>query len=292
MRAEGILGCPVLDEHARYCGFVDMLDLVAFTVRQFDIAGLDPDIQGYAELLDRLHEFWDAKVSDVLELGARRSWSRDPVRAVQPGITAFEAMERFINTGAHRMPVLDEMGRVIGLCTESMLISVLGQQLGLLGQARNLTVRELNKDLCNEVYAVHEGDRALSAFRRMADLGVHGLAVFDRSDALVDVLTVRDLRGIGNNANRFKRLFLSVKAFKEYTRNEFGAQTPPAPLYVTPDATLAKVVQVMDDGNIHRVFECEEEPSRMGGKWNRLLPRHCISQKVRTKGMCYIDLRR
>jgi len=36
--------------------------------------------------------------------------------------------------------------------------------------------------------------------------------------ALVDVLTVRDLRGIGNNANRFKRLFLSVKAFKEYTR--------------------------------------------------------------------------
>lgn len=52
------------------------------------------------------------------------------------------------------------------------------------------------------------------------------------------------LSGIGNNAARWKRLALPVKAFKEIVRSEYAAQTPPSVLSVTLKDNLGKVRSV------------------------------------------------
>ena len=84
--------------------------------------------------------------------------------------------------------------------------------------------------------------------------GISGLGVNDSKGQLVDIISVRDLRGIGVKAEHFERLWHTVKAYKEEVRRDFRRQTPPAPIHVTENDTVEHVVRAMDDGNIHRVF--------------------------------------
>ena len=94
----------------------------------------------------------------------------------------------------------------------------------------------------------------------------------------MDIISVRDLRGIGVKAEHFERLWHSVKRYKDEVRREFHRQTPPKPIHVTRDNTLRDVVRRMDDGNIHRVFVVEKERREEGGEevWR---PTHVITQR-------------
>ena len=95
--------------------------------------------------------------------------------------------------------------------------------------------------------------------------------------SLVDIVSVRDLRGIGVKAEHFERLWHSVKRYKDEVRREFHRQTPAKPIHVTQDNTLRDVIKRMDDGNIHRVFVLEKEKKEGGQEvWH---PTHVITQR-------------
>ena len=87
---------------------------------------------------------------------------------------------------------------------------------------------------------------------------ISGIGVTDEKGHLVDVLSVRDLRGIGVKAEHFERLWQSVKRFKQETRAEFHPQTPSQPIYVTEADSFERVLHLMDDGNLHRTFVVEK----------------------------------
>ena len=103
--------------------------------------------------------------------------------------------------------------------------------------------------------------------------GISGLGVTGDKGHLVDVLSVRDLRGLGVKAEHFERLWLSVRRYKEEVRKEFRRQTPPVPIHVTEDDSFERVISAMDDGNIHRVFVVRKEE---GG----LKPTRVITQRT------------
>ena len=109
-----------------------------------------------------------------------------------------------------------------------------------------------------------------------------GLGVTNSDGALVDIISVRDLRGIGVKAEHFQRLWHSVKRYKEAVRAEFKRQTPPTPIRVTADDTLQSVIKKMDDGNIHRVFVVErgvKKDSTSGEAGELWRPTHVITQR-------------
>jgi len=107
----------------------------------------------------------------------------------------------------------------------------------------------------------NEDDVTIHAFNKMIDHNVTGLGIVNSDGVLVGSLSIRDLRGVGLNADKFYRLYLTVKDFKEVILKEFPEVNPitkelipSTALYVVPTDTLETVIKKMNDGNIHRVF--------------------------------------
>jgi CBS domain-containing protein len=277
---EGFLSAPVLDQRGRFVGTIDLLDLASFTVDLFDESKLQPTEDQWTFFLEKEHKFWDAKATDVL--AKKRKQDSQPIFR---GNSVLQAMEVFSSTGVHRLPVLDEFQNIVGICTQSMIVSLLSQGIDMMGDVRNIPVSAMHSDLCKEVFTIKEDAKALEAFRLMIEKNVYGIAVVDNEGALVDNLSVRDLRGIGTNAAKFKRLYMPIKQFKELVRQEYPSQTPKLPITVNDNDTFEKVVRLMDDGNIHRVFEVQPIQQTAVGtgagqqqQQQRVRPVHVISQ--------------
>ena len=65
---------------------------------------------------------------------------------------------------------------------------------------------------------------------------------------LVDVLSSRDLRGIGRRGQEFERLWLIVREFKEIVRKEFPDKTPREVNFVYGSEKMVDVLSKMNDG--------------------------------------------
>jgi len=153
-----------------------------------------------------------------------------------------------------------------------MIVSLLSQAMPTLSPVKDTHIAKMHDSLSKDVFAIREDAKAIDGFKLMVAKHVRGIGIVDESGLLVDTLSVRDLRGIGTNAAKFRRLFDTAKLFKERVRSDFPQQTPAAPLVVSEEDTLETVIRLMDDGNIHRVFEVESS----GGKPGK--PVHVISQ--------------
>jgi hypothetical protein len=93
------------------------------------------------------------------------------------------------------------------------------------------------------------------------------MPVVDSDGVLVTGISVRDLRAVGSGGENFARLFGTVAELREASRREHPKQAgssahwsqkllPRGALYVTPNQTFRDVLNLLNDGNLHRVFVC------------------------------------
>jgi CBS domain-containing protein len=223
-----------------------------------------------------LDGFKTARVSHLLTRAAAR-WE-GPRVACQPsyiGCSSLAVLEQMARLGTHRVPVLSDAGRVLGLVTQSMFISLFSQNLHRLGRLKELWVSELINTLVPVPLVVKEDSLAINAFKLMAKHNIAGLGVVDFDGCLVGTITVKDLHGIGCSAEHFERLWYPVSQFLNKTQ-----PIPQPPSTVTTMDTLQTVIQKMDDGNVHLVFVVSQE----SGKGQR--PLHAITQRDVLKIVC------
>lgn len=144
--------------------------------------------------------------------------------------------------------------RVVGVITESMMIGFLYVNLEKLGPAKDTPVSEMVSHYF--VLSVSETDTAIRAFRLMVERKVSGLAVVDADGRLTDTISVRDLKGIGTEAEMFTRLWDSVAEFKKWvkTRTPHCETLPRQPVVVLPTTTLDQVIRLMETEAVHRLF--------------------------------------
>jgi CBS domain-containing protein len=201
-------------------------------------------------------------------------WNRDPYPPIYSNYTSFHALELLVRGKNHRLAVLDPTRefnkRITGIITESMLISWIRQNKASLGPLNDWPVSEMmtksgeGKEPCK---TINENEKAINAFNIMADEKVTGLAVVDDDGILVTVISITDLRAVGESGEFFSRLFRPIKKFKEMAREEFPRLAPKTHfsrklvprrgLFVTPNQKFEDVLTAMNDGNIHRVFVCD-----------------------------------
>jgi CBS domain-containing protein len=253
---EGFLSGPVLDENRRYVDMIDMLDLVSFAVDLFGNLGMEWTDENWEKFMQQERKFVEARTMDVLEY---RNNKRPRTFPVYRGASLLQALEVFANTDIHRIPVLNRNQRVVGMVTQSMVVSLLTQNVNLLGKLKDAPVSQMEPILAKELLSVREDQKAIDAFRIMSEKNVSGVAVLDDKGLLVDTLSIRDLRGIGTNASRWRRLHLTVKEYKAQARIDYPTQTPREVLNVTSTDTIHRVIELMDDGNIHRVFLVDQQ---------------------------------
>jgi len=279
LSTEGFLSAPVEDFWGRYCGFITMFDLVKFTNGLF----WGQSEEAWSQFFEAENRFAETRVSDILRTPDQ--WNRDPFHPVYRDFSLFSCLETMALTGAHRLGVVDPATkRIAGIQTQSALISELRQTKHYMGTSLlSRRVAEMIPHLNWVIHTIKESEPAINGFNEMEAKKVHGLAVVDNNGFLVDQISMRDLRGVGDAGQSFWRLYQPIKDFKNYVRLRFPKQAPAThfsarraptlPLYVTKDDTFETVLEQMNDGCIHRIFVCSEDER------GNPTPTHVISQR-------------
>ncbi len=274
LTVESFLSAPVIDDtiSSQYCGVIDMLDLVCFTT---DVLFTGETSPAWIDFWQRSNKFRETQVWEVMKGNRYTSRHRTPVdvyHTLSDGYSLLHAFEVLARTGCHRVPVVSNLNRIVGLYTESMAVSDIRQSLHLYGKLAELKVSDMRQS--DVVFSIRDTDRAIDAFRKMSELSVSGLPIVDTEGTLIASISIRDLRGCGTSGEHFSRLFWTVKDFREQTRREFPKQAPPthwtsqevprSARYVTPNDTFADVVRAFNDGNLHRIYVVSQASADRG----------------------------
>eukprot|EP01127_Copromyxa_protea_P018055 TRINITY_DN559_c0_g1_i1.p1 TRINITY_DN559_c0_g1~~TRINITY_DN559_c0_g1_i1.p1 ORF type:complete len:116 (-),score=6.98 TRINITY_DN559_c0_g1_i1:51-398(-) len=94
------------------------------------------------------------------------------------------------------------------------------------------------------------------AFQKMRDNASSAVAVVDDSDRLIDVLSVSDLKILGENMDKVHLITESVEEFVRLKSDRIP------PVLVTPLDTVGHVSQLFLQDKIHRVYVVDSEQSR------------------------------
>jgi len=280
LAVEGFTGAPVVDGSS-YVGFISILDLVKFTYNLF----WGDKVEEWVNFWEKEQKFCNSLVSDILL--KPDEFMRDPFPPVMRDFSCFHAFETMAKTGLHRLCVLDKTTkRITGIYTQSMIISELRQYKDLMGDSlRKLQVKEFLNEVGNPVISIKENEKAITAFNTMHERNVTGLAVVNENGVLTNTITAKDLRGVGTSGEYFFRLFKPVTEYKQLAVEAFPKlapsthfnpkSVPTTGLFVRPSDTLDRVIELMEDGNIHRVFVCSEESVAKDAP----VPTHVIAQR-------------
>jgi len=245
-----VLSLPVLTKPGKYCGLVDMLDIVRFVTELFQ------DFTNASMVTLETMFTTDARFSNAIVAEILKSPRQKPAsfHTVPKGYSLFSAWEILALSGAHRVPVVDPFGQVVDLITQSMLIDFLWQNVEKIGRLAEKQIKDMTTPRSNVVLQCQYSSRAIVGFREMVQKGIGYLAIVDDNGRLIDNLSLRDLRGIRPDVKVFYRLWSSVAEFKEKVREEFAAQTPLSLLYAVESHTLYQVLEMMAVEHVHQVF--------------------------------------
>jgi len=280
LAVEGFTGAPVVDG-STYVGFISILDLVKFTYNLF----WGDKVEEWINFWEKEQKFSNSLVSDIIL--KPDEFMRDPFPPIYRDFSCFHALETMAKTGLHRLCVLEKSTkRITGIYTQSMVISELRQYKDLMGDPmRKLLVKDFLNDLGSPVITIKETEKAIIAFNTMHERNVSGLAVVDGNGVLVNTISAKDLRGVGTSGEYFFRLFKPVNEYKQLAIEAFPKlapsthynpkAVPTTGLYVKPTDTLERVIELMEDGNVHRIWVCSEESVAK----NAPFPTHVIAQR-------------
>jgi len=276
LTAGGFLGCPVVDAFGVYVDQLDLLDLVFFVCRLFK-AHYDDELDAFyvpasPVLKKRWIEFfqvYDFRLATVDRLLHETTiqWDGSNYHCFPSyvGCSSLGVLEQMARFGSHRVAILTDEGRVYGLMTQSMFISLFSQQMERLGALRRLLVSDLIAYLAAIPHVVNEESLAINAFKLMARYKISGLGVVDADGGLVGSISVSDLHNIGCEAEHFERLWYPVKRFMQ--------DTAISPSTVVETDTLETVIRRMEDGYVHLVFVVEKANEV------KQVPLHAITQR-------------
>ena len=241
-----ILSAPVHTD-GLYWGFTDMFQLVSFIVQICPSWEAKPGVFSL-EYFRKRREFRDTTIRQIaLDWSLPGEFPRD----IREDASVYQCFERMALSGNHRLAVTNFRGRVVGIVTQSMIIDYLAKNMSWFNQARNLPVFKF-RPYISFVATIRDTAKALDAFQLMVDRNVNGIAVVDANNRLIDMISTRDLRGMGPGGERFSFLWRSVRDFKAMVRRNF-ALAPRVPM-VTRDSTFGEVISMMNDRKVHRVF--------------------------------------
>lgn len=258
LKDKKIVAVPVIDPMSnRYFGVVDILDIATFIVANFP-----PVDQITSQMLGELQAGGKnfsrgSTVSQAMAFGKR--WSPPnlpsfPFRLNSP----IEELIRVFSVGIHRVPVMDNTGKVANFISQMDLLRFLAENIYLLAEGRRgeRTLSDL-KLVPREVRFVRGDIMVLLALQYMLNDRLSALPVLGKDGRLMANLSASDLKGLG--PSDFHHLLRPT--------SEFLAAFNPKSLYpLTCKATdtLEYVVLKFAATRIHRLWVIDDDQRLVG----------------------------
>lgn len=254
-----IQACPVWDDSQRkYVGMIDLLDLVTLIVLMSDAKQL-VDIFSHQQvtwdqyLAHENHILANQKISEVCDFSERNPWC-----PVWDGTPLNSLLDMFgVAGGLHRVPVVDENGKVVGFVTQTTVLRFLAAYLPM--YFPTLLVKSIdNFSIGSSNIAKVQADATVfDAFHMLIDRSVSGLAVIENGK-LYGCISASDLRG-SKDIELFTNLRLKVGEFIDSSTARGNITHPLHPIVVTPDDTVATMLTKILNHHIHRVFLLDDK---------------------------------
>lgn len=188
--------------------------------------------------------------------------------------------------------MVDASGKMVSILSQSQLVRSLMPYVQHSSELSKQKVGDLKLGY-KKVLSISATAPASTAFKRMQQAGVSGLAVVDpETHRLVGSISASDLKEIGSDASLFERVLLPVAEFwaetirKQKHRGDSGrnlsvgstgsagssspsgAHHAPGSMrqiyYVKPDDTLATVFEKFIQTRVHRLFVVDDEMMPIG----------------------------
>jgi CBS-domain-containing membrane protein len=237
---------------ASFNGFVDLFQITMFAVDLCEFE--DRPIRFSSDYFEKSQRFRTTTIRDIIDQGMYGEYKR-PLRDTSSVFLAFETLARRFKT-LHRVGLVNDVGRVIGTVTQSMMIKQLNEKMLSFGDARVITVAQMRR--FRFLATVDDDSTALDAFQVMRDREINCVGICNDAGALVDVISSRDIRGISPGTANFQVLWDNVLAYKNKIRQRYPPTTGPKCVTVRNTDTLATIINKMVTRKVHRVFVVDE----------------------------------
>jgi len=255
------LSCPVLQKKgSKYYGFIDLADIVIYVVDHFGARNLETSDDYWALALE--DEIMKKKtVNDLMLYPISR---RNPFHPVPKGYSLFSVIEALgREVRLHRVPILDENRKLVGLVTQSGVVDFLHKNMHLIGNKKEKPLSMCIGALRN-VYTITEQSQAIDAFRMMSTQGISGIAIVNNEGKLMGNISLRDLKAIGTDGRMFGRLFETIKNFMPKLRKDYGDERPHRVVALKVTDTLQTAINMLAENNIHRVYIVDDSKKPIG----------------------------
>lgn len=254
---KNILSAPVMDRgrnaSGKCMGFVDVLDMVALAFKTMRDSN-----QALQEFYS--NPFFEKKISDVM---AMSNFAFDDWKPVEETTTLLEALNAFTRPTLfrpHRLPVVNVEGTVIGIISQSDIVSIAAKNKRLLGNCLHKTIEELKLE--HAVIAARSTVPVRDVLGLLTDNRVHGIAVVEHPmSTLVANLSASDLRGMTR-----KDLALFDKPVLEFLQAIYAKnnQTLAPPISCRPKTEFDQILTLLDEHDIHRVYVTDDSRHAIG----------------------------
>eukprot|EP01100_Stratorugosa_tubuloviscum_P007358 TRINITY_DN306_c1_g1_i1.p1 TRINITY_DN306_c1_g1~~TRINITY_DN306_c1_g1_i1.p1 ORF type:complete len:308 (-),score=129.98 TRINITY_DN306_c1_g1_i1:189-1112(-) len=204
-----ILSAPVWDnqEH-KFTGFLDVRDLVSFAVYAFhnrNLPGYRVAGPVYTTLVENV---------TVKYLSRRNPFIPVPVNSKL--INVAEILSR----GVHRVPVVDENGKIINIISQSALIAIFDKHLNNKLRLDSSAIIENIGIGTSPVISVSINTSTIATFELMDSTKRSALAVVDTEGFLVGNVSARDLKLFVASSSAYDIMQLSIMNFLKQLRDE------------------------------------------------------------------------
>jgi len=250
-----ILSCPVWDaKHSLYDSFLDILDIVNYTIRK-----VTPKVLGSPSTFDQEVNspgFFDHHpISHVAGTSGRNQYF-----AFQQNTPLAIALATMAQNKLHRIAVVDNEGSLETIVTASHIVSLLADNQNKFSVS---TEKIENLGLASRaVLSVTTAERALDAFKTICENQISGVAVIDPSKkSLVGNISASDLKEIGYDGKLMSKLFLPVSEFLKLIPVN---KELPSPFSVKSSQTLSEVLHVFKTTKTHRIYVIDDRKNPTG----------------------------
>lgn len=244
-----ILSAPVLDvETGKYTGFLDLRDLVSFTVYLYDEQQDPNDTLAATRVLDITNPGASVFKNFVDGVNVKYLSRRNVFRSVNETSSLADVC-RILALGVKRVPILDATGKVRSIISQSAINRFLVDHTKELHGETSFPLGALTIGQA-PVLAVTPETTAIDTFRLMDNKHISGVAVVDSAGHLQANTSSRDLKFFVKNPTRGMLMLNIMEFLAELHQHGEGTRV----VTVTEQDTLAEALARMVTSKVHRVY--------------------------------------
>jgi len=176
-----------------------------------------------------------------------------------------DAAKIMLKHHAHRVLIIDEVGKLSGMITQSQIIELIAFSMDNLNEdILWKTVEELRIGY-QSVASVRISQMALEAFSIMKEKRVSGVAVLNDNGILQGSISVSDIRKLGYRMVYFEILGRTVGEYLESLKGSTTTNTKrPELLTCQPEDLFIDVIRKISLWKVHRIFLVDREMKLIG----------------------------